>query len=199
MRKSIFTNIVSRFEHKITSGQKSFTIVELVMVIVLIGIIASVTLVSMPDMESIRIAQAANKIKSDIRFAQRLAMQLQRRTAILFVAASDSYSIAIENTYGAANWDFTNVKAKDPLTQQDFDVQLNSGDFQGVDITTVLFNSANYALMFDRNGDPYSLQPGAPFTAAALSEPAEIILNTNRKYILVKQGTGRVNVQDAYP
>jgi Tfp pilus assembly protein FimT len=179
-------------------NQKSFTIIELVMIMVIIGIMASVTIVNMPDMENMRIAQAANKIQADIRFAQRLAMQLQRRTEILFSASTDSYSIYVENTYLANDWS-TSVKAKNPLTLQDFDVQLNSEEFQGVDITTVLFNSANYGLMFDRNGSPYGMLSTAPYTASALANNAYVILNTNKKYIVVKQGTGRVNVQNTSP
>ena len=178
---------------------KAFTLIELVIILLIVGIIAVVVITSSPDMEGIRITQAAYKIQSDIRFAQRLAMQLQRRTAILFSAANDNYSIYIENTYQANDWDFSNVKAKNPLTQEDFDVQLNSGDFLGVDITSVFFNSADYALMFDRNGDPYGMQSVSPYAAATLTDNAYVILNTNRKYIVVKQGTGRVNVQDTAP
>jgi len=177
---------------------KGFTLIEFVIIILVLGVVSAVAITQMPDMEGIRITQAANKIKSDIRFAQRLAMQLQRRTAILFSVASDNYSIYIENTYGADDWSI-GVKAEDPLAQGDFDVQLNSGEFSGVNITTVLFNTSGYALMFDRNGDPYGLQPASPFTATALSDPAGVALNTNREYIVVSQGTGRVNVQDTYP
>lgn len=176
----------------------AFTILELVMVMLVLGIMSATVITQMPDLEGMRISQAAYKIQSDIRYTQRLAMQLQRRTAILFNAVNDNYSIYIENTYGAGDWNGS-VKAKNPLTQQDFDVQLNSGDFPGVDITLVLFNNFNYALMFDRNGVPYGLQPAPPFGVTPLANPAGIVLNTNRKYIIVKQGAGSVNIQDVYP
>jgi Tfp pilus assembly protein FimT len=179
-------------------SKSAFTIIELVMILLIVGIMSAMVMTQMPDLEGMRIAQAAHKIQSDIRYVQRLAMQLQRRTAILFNSTSDNYSVYIENTYGAGDWN-ASVKAKNPLTQDNFDVQLNSGDFSGVDITLVLFNSFNYALMFDRDGSPYSLQPGPPFAATSLVNPAGLILNTNRKYILVRQGTGSVNVQDTYP
>ncbi len=179
-------------------NRSAFSLIELIIVILIIGIIAVVATTQAPDMQGIRIAQAAYKIQSDIRYAQRLAMQLQRRTAILFSTASDNYSIYIENTYEANDWS-ADAKAENPLTHADFDVQLNSDDFQGVDITTVLFNTSGYALMFDRNGDPYGRQPGLPFASSALVSPAGITLNTNRKYILVEEGTGRVNVQDTFP
>lgn len=181
------------------SNKNGFTLNEFVLIIIIVAIVAAVAVTQAPDMEGMRISQAAYKIQSDIRYTQRLAMQLQRRTAILFSAANDDYSIYIENTYGADDWDFNNVKAKDPLTQGDFDVQLNADEFAGVDITTVVFNTANYALMFDRNGDPYGMQPTSPFTESALSDPARVVLNTDQKYIVVKQGTGRVNVQDTAP
>ncbi|MBP7088802.1 MAG: type II secretion system protein [Candidatus Omnitrophica bacterium] len=179
-------------------NKSAFTILELVMVLLVIGIVSAVAITQIPDLEGMRIAQAAYKIQSDIRYAQRLAMQLQRRTAILFNAAADNYSIYIENTYGASDWSVS-VKAKNPLTQEDFDVQLNSVDFLGVDITLVVFNNLNYALMFDRDGVPYSIQPAPPFNATPLANPAGIVLNNNRKYIIVKQGTGSVNIQDVYP
>ncbi len=179
-------------------SKPAFSLIEFIVIILIIGILAAVATTQAPDMQGMRIVQAAYKIQSDIRYAQRLAMQLQRRTAILFSTANDNYSIYIENTYNANDWS-VNVKAENPLTHTDFDVQLNSGDFQGVDITTVLFNISNYALMFDRNGDPYSLQPSSPFTASMLTSPAGLILNTNRKYIVVEEGTGRVNVQDSFP
>ncbi|MDD5291855.1 MAG: type II secretion system protein [Candidatus Omnitrophica bacterium] len=180
------------------TNNKGFTIIELVIVFLVIGIIAAVSVAQMPDMEGMRISKAAQKIQSDIRFAQRLAMQLQRRTAVLFSAAGDNYSIYIENTYQANDWN-VNVKAKNPLTQEDFDVQLNSEEFSGVIISEVLFNAADYALVFDRNGDPYAMDFINPATIGVLSGVGRIVLNTDRKYILVQSATGRVNVQNTYP
>jgi len=180
------------------TDNRGFTVVELIIVFLVIGIIAVISAAQLPDMEEMRISKAAQKIQSDIRFAQRLAMQLQRRTAVLFSAADDNYSIYIENTYQADDWN-ADVKAKNPLTQEDFDVQLNSEEFSGVDITYVLFNSVDYALVFDRNGDPYAMDFINPATISVLSGVGRIVLNTNRKYILMQPVTGRVNVQDAYP
>jgi hypothetical protein len=55
--------------------------------------------------------------------------------------------------------------------------------------------------MFDRNGDPYGMQSSSPYTANALTDtdPARVVLNTNRKYIVVEPGTGSVNIQDVAP
>jgi len=178
---------------------KGFTIIELIMVFLIIGIIAVISSSQMPDMESMRIIQAGIKIQSDIRYAQRLAMQLQRKVAVQFSAANNNYSIYIENTYGANDWN-VNVKAKNPLApQSDFDVQLNTDDFKGVLITDVLFNAADYVLVFDRNGTPYAMDFNNPATLGVLASTGRVVLNTDRRYILVQPQTGRVNVQSTYP
>jgi len=198
-----------RWKRQNSASIRAFTLIELTAILLIIAILSAVVITQMPDIQGMRITQAAYKIQSDIRYAQRLAMQLQRRVAIVFRANTspsyipvDSYSIFIENTYSnpydGSGWNL-NVRAKNPLTQENFDVQLNSEEFEGVDITYVLFNSVNYALMFDRDGSPYGMQSTSPFTATALADDAGVILNTNRKYIVVKQGTGRINVQDTSP
>jgi type II secretory pathway pseudopilin PulG len=193
-----FTPLENFMKHK-GNSLTGFTIIELVAVFFIVGIIAAVSVTQMPDMEGMRIMQAASKIQSDIRYAQRLAMQLQRRTAIQFSTANNNYSIYIENTYAAGDWN-VNVKAKKPLEpQSDFDVQLGLDEFQGVVISEVLFNNADYALIFDRNGLPYAMQFINPDTLSALASTGRVVLNTDRRYILVQPQTGRVNVQTTYP
>jgi Tfp pilus assembly protein FimT len=180
-------------------ANRAFTVIELVIVFLIVGIVAAISVAQMPDMEGMRIIQAASKIQSDIRYAQRLAMQLQRKTAVQFSATNNNYSIYIENTYGANDWN-ANVKAKNPIApQSDFDVQFSSDEFKGVLISEAFFNVANYTLVFDRNGAPYAMEFTTPATLSALSGTGRVVLNTNRKYILVQPTTGRVNVQNTYP
>lgn len=167
---------------------KSFTLIELVILVLIVGIIAAVTIVSMPDMALIRVSQVAFKIQSDIRYTQRLAMNTQHRTAIIFNALADTYSVYIENTYGAQNWQIIT----DPVKEQPFTVSFTADEFRGVDITLVYFNEIGGILIFDEKGIPYGTNGGA-ITPLDTTIGAGVRLNNN-KDIRLTQNTGLVSI-----
>jgi prepilin-type N-terminal cleavage/methylation domain-containing protein len=173
----------------LTPNNKGFTLIEFLVIIFIIGIIGVIASSRMPDISAMRREQAARKIQSDIRYAQSLAVSLQRRTRLIFSTASDNYSIYIENTYGAGNW----VLAAEPATRKDFTIQLNSEPFNGVGIETVYFNGDDYGLVFDRWGNPYGYNVSTGATTA-LTNPARLII-TGPVEIRVERGTGRVYIQ----
>ena len=73
---------------------------------------------------------------------------------------------------------------------EDFNVTLNSGDFTGVEITYVYFNSEDRALVFDKRGNPYSYDLGTG-TSQPLVGTGYVRL-TGPTEIRVDRGTGRV-------
>ena len=163
---------------------RAFTLIELVIVIVVIVLLTFIALFRMPDMASLRINMAQRKVASDIRYAQSLAMDLRKRTGLLFTVASDDYSVYIEDPPGTWNL------AKDPSTGKNFTVQLNSDVFSGVEILLVYFNASNNALVFDKWGNPYGYNV-ASGTATSLNNPAGVRL-TGTNDVRVERGTGRV-------
>ena len=167
------------------TAKNAFTLIELVIVITVIAILMFATFSKMPDNLSLRIQMAQRKIQSDIRYAQSLAMSLQKRTEIFFSVASDNYSVYIEDTPGT--W----VLAKEPATRKDFTVQLDAGDFSGVQILRACFNtySNNRALVFDKWGNPYGYRVSTG-AIAALVNPAYVRLTSNQE-VRVERGTGR--------
>ncbi len=165
--------------------KRGFTVLELVMVILVVAILAVVTTVRMPDLTNTRIRLAAKKIQSDIRYAQRLAMNTQLRTAMRFDIATDTYFIQIESN---ALW----PPAKDPLSQKDFVVRLNTAEYQGVDIALACFNGcANNTLIFDSKGIPYALRQSS---VERLSTTGGVCLNTWDNWVTVAPNTGYVGV-----
>lgn len=164
---------------------KGFTLAELVMVLTILAILAVVAYPRMMDLPAMRIELAARKMQSDIRYAQSLAISIQKRTRINFRAAQDDYSVYIED--GA--W----VLATDPLTKENFTVQLNVGEFTGVEIESVYFNEYDQALVFDQWGNPYGYNIGTG-QATALDNPAGVRI-TGLKDIVIERGTGRVYIQ----
>jgi prepilin-type N-terminal cleavage/methylation domain-containing protein len=166
---------------------QGFTIIELVMVIAILALLAVFAIASTVDMEPMRQFMAARKIQSDIRYAQSLAATIQKWTRIDFNAAADTYSLNIEDTPGS--WSV----ATDPLTKEDFTVQLNSGEFQNIAITQVYFNAANRSLAFDEWGNPHSYDVGSG-TSNDLNNPASVTI-TGPNVVTVERGTGRVYIQ----
>jgi len=119
-----------------------FTLIELIMVMLIIGIIGVLVMTPKSFLTQIRETDAASKIKSDIRYAQSLALSSQKRTKIVFNTAS--YSVTSENSSGG--WDLI----KNPLTRTDFSVNLAADGYPGVNITTNFGGS----LIFDAAGRP---------------------------------------------
>jgi len=168
-------------------SNKGTTLVELVMVIVILAALAVVAIPRMVNMPGLRVNMAARKIQSDIRYTQSLAISTQMRAGINFRAAADSYSVYIEDTAG--NWS----RVVEPLTKEDFVVNLNSGDFKDVQIELVYFNGYNKALVFDKWGNPYGYELSAG-AATPLNNPAGVRLSGWRE-VRVGRGTGWVDIQ----
>ncbi len=160
------------------------------MIMLILAILAVVAIERMTSIPAMRIDLAARQVQSDIRYAQSLAMSIQKRTRMDFNAASDNYSLYFENSPG--NWSLI----ADPLTKDNFIVQLNSDEFSGIDITAVYFNAADRALVFDKWGNPYSYDAGSD-TAAALANTSYVRLSANSgtKDIVVERGAGRAYTQ----
>lgn len=167
-----------------------FALFELIMIMVILAILTIVATPRIADTISMRLDMAARNIQSDIRYTQSLAISIQRRTGVLFSSIQDRYSVYIEDRPG--NW----IQATDPLTREDFVVQLNTDEFAGIDLVLVYFNGFDRALIFDRWGNPYGYNFGSG-VATPLNNPAGVRLRASsgtRKDIRVERGTGRAYI-----
>jgi len=113
-------------------NQHGFTLIELVIIIVLLAIIAAVAIPRMGDVTSMKAAATAEKIKSDIRYAQELAMTQNRSYRVYFNGApapASGYAVVYDTSGGA--WTSFGY-AQDPTGKGNLSVTLNSGDYAGV-------------------------------------------------------------------
>lgn len=164
---------------------KGFTALELIMAILIMGILTFVA-IQRSTAPEVCTAQAAYKIKSDIRYAQGFALATQKRTRVSFDAAGENYSVYCENSPG--NW----ALLKEPSNQRNFIVNLVTGPYKGVDIVHTNFGGVNFGLVFDAAGRPYGYDP-AGGAAIALSGQGTVTLN-NGLTVTVEPQTGRASI-----
>ncbi|HAK60447.1 MAG TPA: hypothetical protein DCO77_08710, partial [Nitrospiraceae bacterium] len=79
-------------------NHKGFTLIELVMILVLVGIIAAVAVPRMSDVTGTNASAFAGKLRADIRYAQNLAMtENQRYRVYVNTAPSPAAGYAVVN------------------------------------------------------------------------------------------------------
>ena len=167
--------------------KKGFTLIELVMVILILGIISAVILLRTPSLPTFRSDQAAYKIKSDIRYAQSYALTAQKRTRISFDVGAETYTVYYESSPG--NWTIMT----DPLKKSNFVVDFTEQEFKGIDIISTDFAGTNFGLVFDAAGIPYGYNPSDGSTAALSSEGSVSISGSIS--IKVEPNTGKVTIE----
>src|SRR4030067_1775492 len=165
-------------------NQHGFTLIELVIIIVLLAIIAAVAIPMMGDETSMKAAATAEKLKSDIRYAQELAMTRNRRTRVDFnggLAPAQGYAVAIDNSVSANCSSFAVVA--DPSGRGNLSVTLNTGGYRGIQV------SAN-CLEYNSLGQPYTCGAGVCSNTASGSS---ITVSPGGYTITVSAETGAVN------
>jgi MSHA pilin protein MshC len=131
-------------------NQHGFTLIELVIIIVLLAIIAAVAIPRMGDVTSMKAAATAEKLKSDIRYAQELAMTQNRSYRVYLnsgPAPNPGYAVVYDTSGGA--WTSFGY-AQDPTGKGNLSVTLNSGDYTGV---TASLSAGSY-IAFNSLGRP---------------------------------------------
>ncbi|MEO1584546.1 MAG: prepilin-type N-terminal cleavage/methylation domain-containing protein [Planctomycetota bacterium] len=169
-------------------NRRAYTLLELMIVVVLLGITAAVVAPNLRGSEPIRVQTAVRALASDIMFAQSDALAYQQRRAVVLDPASNSYWIA-EVTGAELDFD-TDAMYKVDGPEQRFSVslddlsggaaQLISADFDGLEM-----------IIFDELGGPVAdLTSDTPASGGSLVVGGE----EDRFRLRVEPYTGRVTV-----
>jgi MSHA pilin protein MshC len=167
--------------------RNGFTLIELVMVIVLIGIIAMYAAPRLSNISSTKAGSFREKLRADLRYAQNLAMTRNVRSRIGFSATS--YSIRTSTTSTCSAFTLTT----DPATSQPFTVDLTLAPYTGAGITMTL--PAMTCLEYNSIGQPYDCT-GLGNVCAVASSGMIITVNSSSGVagsITVSSQTGAVN------
>ncbi len=134
-------------------AKKGFTLIELVMVLVLLGIVAVFVAPKLGDVTATKAGAFADKLRADIRYAQNLAMTMNQRYRVYFNAAPapvpNGYAV-VNDADSDANWGEAGEFALDPAGGGNLSVTLNAGDYAGI---TVASSFGNF-LEFNSLGTP---------------------------------------------
>ena len=172
------------------TSTRGYTLLELMIVLVMMGIAAALVIPNVRGSENIRIQTAVRAIASDIMYTQSDALAYQARRAIIFDPAANNYWIA-EVSGDEVDFD-THAMYKIDGPNQRFlvDVDITSGG--AAQIISADFDGNNM-LVFDELGGPIAgLDSDTP------SAGGNIIVGSNEGtayQLSVEPYTGRVTVQ----
>ncbi len=128
--------------------RNGFTLIELVMVLVLIGILAVFVAPRLPNITASHAISFSDKLRADIRYAQNLAMTRNRRTRVTLT--NTSYAITQDSSAASNCGSFAAVG--DPASGGNLSVALDTGSFAGITLTV----PAMTCLEYDSLGRPYN-------------------------------------------
>jgi prepilin-type N-terminal cleavage/methylation domain-containing protein len=167
-----------RDRFKALSFLTGVTLIELVMVIVVLAILASTWVVI--SLGPNKLIGASNKLMSDLRYAQQLAISRQVYCGASFNISGNSYFVYIGTT---------STKATDPYSGGDLSVDYDTAsEYKGVALSSTNFGDRIY---FDYMGRPYDNSD------VLLSSQGAVILHLGSysNTVQIEPNTGQVKVQ----
>jgi len=158
-----------------TKHKAGFTLIELIMILVLIGIIATAIVPKFTAVRETKAATFTMKLRADIRYAQNLAMTRNARYRVYFNSApAPNPGYAVTDNGGAI--------VTDPAGGGNLSVTLNAGDYAGITV------AAPYIfIQFDSLGRPYN-NAGTLLAAAA-----DLTVSPGPVTVSISPQTGAVN------
>jgi len=114
--------------------KKGFTLIELIMILLILGILSTVIVTGLvSSLNTAKIEAAKFKLKSDIIYAQGLAITQQLNHGVIFDTGLETYSVYKETTANIVN---------NPLTGVPFIVNYNTDpDLKGINLVSANFGS----------------------------------------------------------
>ncbi len=137
--------------------KKGYTMIELVMVILIIGIISAVFVTRIMESQYLNYGIVLATIRDHIRYAADYAMANGVKTEVDFDVNNNRYLIYQETDLGKS-------LIKNPENGEDFIINLGTGKYKGVELTDADINGTSeikfmpYGTPFDGNGQKLQTQ-----------------------------------------
>lgn len=163
----------------------AFTLVELMIVIVIIGVAAAMAIPMMSSAASFQIRAGANMVAADLEYAKSMAISRGQPYSVVFDVDAESYEIRDQDNNPIAN----------PITK-DASYVVNfatNSRVDRVDISDADFDGAT-SVTFDYLGSPFSGTP--PSTSPLNTGTITLEAGDASKTVSVEPVTGYISVSD---
>lgn len=170
---------------------RGFTLVEILVVVVILGIASMVILPQLGDRGDLEAAAAARVLTADLTYAQNLAIVKQRKHYVRF--EGQTYSLWTRDNDG------TLVRVRHPIRREDFVVTLGSGGASGlrhVELSSVSLGGSGYdAVGFDELGSPVAANLASDTDAPLASRAScTISAGSHQLTVFVEPFTGEITI-----
>jgi prepilin-type N-terminal cleavage/methylation domain-containing protein len=171
---------------------RAFTLVEILVVVLILGIAAAVIVPSMGSRDDLKAAAAARMVMADLIYAQNRAITTQQRHYIIFnTTAPQNFRISLSPTDGSS--------IQHPVTKDPYTMRVGPGGASGLSEVTLgnVDFEGRTTLAFDELGVPYFYDPMANATTATSTSGGssiQIRCGTHTLTILIEPYTGEIKV-----
>jgi prepilin-type N-terminal cleavage/methylation domain-containing protein len=171
------------------NARPAFTLVEILVVVVILGIAAAIILPQMSNRDDLRASSMARTLMADLAYAQARAVSTQKSQYVRFDVTNNRYDVLDQFTP-------SEQVITHPVDKTPFLVQLGAArqdSLKDVVLDTVSFDTRT-VIMFDELGTPHSYDPSTNVSSPLVTGSVQLRCNAYTLSVNVQPYSGELTV-----